>query len=134
MTFQEKYAKKYEEAQKVLQEAMEQIDCVDTIFKSICEKFDEEINYEYNAERIKKLRRVYLHHEFFVKVNFCKSYIEVEEERLCHGASFRELEIIDELTKKLREVGISFKQDKSLPAHFIAKLVFKPHNDNTSDS
>lgn len=59
MTFQEKYAKKREEAQKILEDSQKQInveDCANTIFKAICEEFDKQITEEYDSERIKKTR------------------------------------------------------------------------------
>lgn len=135
MTFQEKYAKKYEEAYKVLQETEKHFDCANIIFEAICEEFDKQINKEYDGARIKRFKRSYLNDKFVVFVKFCRTYVVVSEERLCHLVSFRELELIDALTEKLREVGISFKRDDRFPDKFvfIAELVFDSNNNN-SDS
>lgn len=139
MTFQEKYAKKREEAQKVLEDALKQInvdDCANAIFEATCKEFDEKITEEYNGERIKKLDREYLADTFSVPVNFCISTIEVSGKEIgsYHDALLRKSKLIEVLTEKLREVGIDFEPPGRVTGEYNAKLVFKKPNDNNSDS
>ena len=128
MTFQEKYAEKRKESQKVLEELQCKINidaCTDTIFKAISDKLDEKVNKEYDVERIKESNDTCLENQFRVRVKFYSNFVEVAGEKIdlnCN-ISVQQEKVEKILTKKLREVGVAFIKD--LGGDFLAELVFK---------
>lgn len=140
MTFQEKYAKQRQEAQKVLKEERNGLEleaCADVIFEAIYDKLDEKVKKEYNVDRIKESKPISLHNEFCVEVEFYKGlapYPILAEvgARLIDldcDISTRQKEFEEILRRKLYEVGVKFKKIimNSERRKFEAILIF---NDN----
>lgn len=138
MTFQEKYAKQREEAQKTLRTKLSTANIeayADVVFKAICDKLDKEVSTEYDVEKIKTSWRFSLKDAFAVIVEFNGECIMVDGEAIkehCIPILFFKDKIAEVLSKKLSDVGIDFKADPYHPYAFSAYLNFNS-NDN-SDS
>lgn len=136
MTFQEKYAKKREEAQKALQDKLNTVNVetyADTVFNAICDKLDKEVSTEYDVEKIKTNEQTCLADSFAVRVKFNTNCIMVDGfTTLAYAALSLQDRIVKILTEKLREVGIDFKVDDRDPSQALAYLKFNSNNNSDS--
>lgn len=141
MTFQEKYAKQRQEAQKVLKEERNGLEleaCADVIFNAIYDELDAKVKKEYNVDRIKASKPISLCNEFCVGVEFFEGFgtypilVEVEARviNLECDISNRPKEFEEILRRKLYEVGVKFEKsvmNSKKRIRFNAILIFKDY-------
>lgn len=136
MTFQEKYAKKREEAKKALQDKLGAVNVeayADAVFTAICDKLDEKICTEYDVEKIKTNEQICLEDSFIVNVGFSHNTIMVDSLTiLAYDACSLKNEIVKILTEKLREVGIDFDTNYRSSFDYSACLIFNSRDNSDS--